>query len=58
MTIDEKISHSIRKKQVGVTLIKEYKNYKKALKYFEAINAYFEYGTFYEEDKKAIYEVN
>ncbi|KRX10355.1 hypothetical protein PPERSA_00835 [Pseudocohnilembus persalinus] len=56
MTIDEKISHSVRKKQVGVTLIKEYKNYKKALKYFEAINAYFEYGTFYEEDKKAIYE--
>lgn len=58
MTIDEKIEHAKRKKIIGVRLIKEEKNYKKALKSFEAINAFFDFGTFYDEDKNAIYEVN
>lgn len=57
MTVDEKISHAQRKKVMGVKLIKEEKNYKKALKVFETINGFFDFGTFYDEDKLLIYDV-
>ena len=50
MTIDEKIEQAIRKRQVGLCWISQ-QNYKKALKVFKATNAYFDYGTFSEEDK-------
>lgn len=34
---------------------KKENNYKKALKTFESINAYFELGNFYAEDKVHVY---
>jgi hypothetical protein len=48
MSITEKIEYAQRKKLIGVKLIKEYKDFKKALKTFLAINAYFELGNFYD----------
>lgn len=51
MTVDEKIEQSIRKKQMALDLIKG-QNFRKALKIFKTINAYFDYGTFTQEEKE------
>ncbi|CAD8151831.1 unnamed protein product [Paramecium octaurelia] len=55
MTIDEKIEQAIRKKQIGLKWISQ-QNYRKALKVFKTINAYFDYGTFTEDDKEKMRE--
>ncbi|CAD8087144.1 unnamed protein product [Paramecium sonneborni] len=55
MTIDEKIEQAIRKKQIGLKWISQ-QNYRKALKVFKTINAYFDYGTFSEDDKEKMKE--
>lgn len=51
MSVDEKIEQAVRKRQVGLKWISS-NNFKKALNVFKTINAFFDYGTFTEEDKK------
>jgi len=53
MTIDEKIFHGSRKKEIAVAQLKA-GNYKKALKIFEHINSYFDIGKFLEEDQMKV----
>lgn len=56
MDVDEKIAQAIRKKQHGLDYIKVH-NFGKALKVFKTINAYFDYGSFTEQDKDKMREV-
>ncbi len=56
MQIDEKIMHGLRKKEVGIRLLKQ-NNIKKALKTFEQINAFFCYGIDSEQDKNRVKDV-
>jgi len=57
MTIDEKILHATRKKEIAVAQLKS-GNIKKALKVFENINSYFDLGKFLEEDQIRVQPVN
>lgn len=50
MTIDEKIFHAKRKREIALLKLKE-GNVKKALKIFENINSFFDIGDFLEKDR-------
>jgi len=50
MTVDDKVFHALRKKEIALAQLKS-GNVKKALKVFENVNSYFDLGKFLEEDQ-------